>query len=188
MWSMPLWSNDLPWVQWGVVTGASLAAAACDLRSRRIPNRLSLVTWCGGVLWACWIGGIAGALDGLAATLLLAAPFVMLWLYAGGGAGDAKFMGAIGAWLGVFNGLGVLVAVTATGAICGLIYAALKGRIPEVLARLAPVAAAALRLPAAKPPLSVLGEPGAKGLPMPYALSILIGVCVAAGGYLSWRT
>ena len=52
----------------------------------------------------------------------------MLFVFAGGGAGDAKMMGALGAWLGLANGVVALVAVALSGAVIGLGYALIKGK------------------------------------------------------------
>jgi prepilin signal peptidase PulO-like enzyme (type II secretory pathway) len=85
--------------QWGVVFGTSLAAAIFDLRSKRIPNALTIPLLVAGLVWATWIGGLSGLGNAAAACFLLALPYVFLFLFAKGGAGDAKLMGAIGAWL-----------------------------------------------------------------------------------------
>ena len=42
MWALALWDSGIVPLQWGVVIGASLAAAFSDLRTRRIPNALTL--------------------------------------------------------------------------------------------------------------------------------------------------
>ena len=91
-------SYTLPW---GVVLLTSLAGAVTDLHARRVPNRLTFPVLLGGLLWATYEGGAAGLADAAGACVLLALPFVLLFVLANGGAGDAKLMGALGAWLGV---------------------------------------------------------------------------------------
>jgi Flp pilus assembly protein protease CpaA len=85
-----LWNTNLPFLQWGVVIGASTAAAVWDLRQRRIPNILTGPLFIGGLVWAIWVGGLPGLGEALVACIILAAPYVWLFLVAGGGAGDAK--------------------------------------------------------------------------------------------------
>ena len=78
-----------------------IAAAVFDLRSRRIPNVLVLL----GLIAAVpvqWIahGGTAGlwlGLQGLATGIAVMLPFYLLRAF---GAGDAKLMGAVGAFVG----------------------------------------------------------------------------------------
>src|SRR5262245_36842504 len=75
-------------------------AAACDLRSRRIPNEVTVSILLlglvarglgGGPTELVW--GLAGAATGLTSLLL---PFGARWL----GGGDVKLAAAAGAWLG----------------------------------------------------------------------------------------
>ena len=100
MWAATLWDHNMLPLQWGVVIGTALAAAVCDLRTRRVPNLLTGPIVLAGLAWGIWVGGWAGLADSVAGCLLLAIPYVLLFVFAGGGAGDAKLMGAIGSrWL-----------------------------------------------------------------------------------------
>ena len=63
-------------------------------------------------------------------------PFVFLFIFSGGGAADAKLMGAIGMWLGARNGVVALAAVLLAGAVLGLLYALSKRRLQAVLLNL----------------------------------------------------
>ena len=107
---LTLWDHSVVPVQWGVVLCVSLIGAITDLRSGRIPNFLTMPILLAGATWAVWLCGPAGLADALLGCLLLATPYVLLFVFAGGGAGDAKLMGAIGAWLGVVNGLVALAS------------------------------------------------------------------------------
>lgn len=108
-------------VQWGVVIGASLAAAWIDLRTRRIPNALSLPLAAAGLLFRGLFEGWAGAGDSLAGFFAMLLPFFVLFALKGSGAGDAKMMGAIGAWLGLRAGIVVLLAVAIAGGVLSLL-------------------------------------------------------------------
>src|SRR5262249_54414726 len=88
---------------WGVAIAASIVAATTDLRSRRIRKWLTAPVFICGLIWSAAAHGPWGLGDAFAASLLLAAPFVLLFLFAGGGAADAKLMGALGALLGLKN-------------------------------------------------------------------------------------
>src|SRR6056297_2650346 len=107
MWTA-LWHDSVPLIQWATVLGASLAAAGWDIRCRRIPNFLTGPVLLAGLIWAAASAGWAGLGDSLAAAALLGLPYVVLFLQCGGGAGDAKLMMALGAWLGLVNGVVVL--------------------------------------------------------------------------------
>lgn len=106
--------------QWGVAIAASLVAAVSDVRSRRIPNALTVPVLAGGLLFSLLAGGLSGLGDSLAGCLVMGVPYVLLFLL-GGGAGDAKMMGALGAWLGFRSGVTTLVAVAVIGGLFGLL-------------------------------------------------------------------
>jgi prepilin peptidase CpaA len=191
MWTHALWDHDLAACQWGAVIGASLAAAACDVASRRIPNLITAPLFLAGLVWAFLAAGFAGLADGIAASVLLAAPFVVLFVFAGGGAGDAKLMGALGMWLGVLNGVAVLLAVVLAGLILAVAFALAKSWLRPALANLASIARALV--------ITVFGRgklADARGLfpdvkdmhTIPYGVAILAGVFLACGGICSWGT
>lgn len=106
-------------------------AVICDFRERRIPNPLVLALLLSGLalsLLRLSAGGSldpadggprpAGALLGVVAGLALTLP-----LYAGRalGGGDAKLLAAIGAWVGPWQIVGVMVL----SAVCGLVLSVL---------------------------------------------------------------
>ena len=82
-------------IQWGVIISASLVAASCDMRSRRIPNTLTFPLFLCGLVWALVHGGLSGLGEAFGACFILALPYILLFVFANGGAGDAKLMGAI---------------------------------------------------------------------------------------------
>ncbi|MCL4216166.1 MAG: prepilin peptidase [Candidatus Hydrogenedentes bacterium] len=186
MFETPLWDHEFAAVQWGVVIAASLAAAFTDMRSHTIPNRLTLPLLLAGFIWAMWLGGLYGLIESLAACFVVALPFVILFVIAGGGAGDAKLMGAIGAWLGLVNGIITLVLVLAAGAVLGLAYAASKQRFWNVIYGAGQV----MQLPRALfggKKLGALAPPKEDMLVMPYGLAILCGTTLAALGVCTWH-
>lgn len=184
MWLTTLYEHPIPALQWGPVLGAALVGAFSDLRTRRIPNVLTLPLLLGGWIESAWVCGGPGALDSLAATVLLAAPFVLLFLFAGGGAGDAKLMGAIGAWLGVVAGGAVLLAVCLCGMFLAVAFAlakrslgsALRNVSGGMLGLLHPVFGQARWRDAGR-----LMPAAGEGQPMPYGFAIFTGALLVAG-------
>jgi Flp pilus assembly protein protease CpaA len=172
-------------MRWAAVFTAALIAAVCDVRDRRIPNALTGLTLLGGLAWSTHAAGFVGLGLSLLACLMTAAPFVVLFVIdsAGGGAGDAKLMGAIGSWLGIHQGLIVLMTVLVVGAVLALGYAAVKGRLMPVLSNLSVIAGAMACGATRRMDLNEIrgAMPPAQRLHVvPYGLSILCGVALAA--------
>ena len=186
-----LWDHDLLQLQWGVVIVASLAAAAFDLRSRRIPNRLTGATLACGIVWAVFAAGWAGLGDGTLGCVLLAFPYVLLFIFAGGGAGDAKIMGAIGMWLGVRGGAFVLASVALSGVLLGFIWAAATGRLAPALENMASISKGVLGAAGSRGTLSDarFGLPAPSSMQkIPYGLAIAAGTVFAALAVLLWKS
>ncbi len=82
------------------VAGYTAVAAACDLWTKKLPNRLTVT----GLVAALAFHGLTGGWSGLVTAVGgFATGFgilLVLWIIGGGGGGDVKLMGALGAWLG----------------------------------------------------------------------------------------
>lgn len=76
-----------------------------DLRSSRIPNWLTFSTMILALATHAWLGGTQQALFGLAGLATGLGLFLVLYVFAGIGAGDVKLMGAVGAMVGPFGAL-----------------------------------------------------------------------------------
>ena len=142
------------------------------------------------LIYATVAGGWLGLADGLTACILLALPYVYLFLFAGGGAGDAKLMAALGGWLGVVNGLIALASVALTGVVMAIVWAITRRSVPAVLSNVKLIVSGTLagwyRGGALGDSDGEVARPG--GLhTMPYGVAIFIGVCTAAAGVLVWR-
>ncbi len=75
-------------------------AVALDLRSRTLTNWLTVPAFVSAVMFHCITGGLTGLGQSLAGFAVGFGILLVLWLIGGGGGGDVKLMGAIGAWLG----------------------------------------------------------------------------------------
>lgn len=94
------------------VAALTLAAAAWDLRTRRIPNKLTVPAFCAGLVYQAVFHGWAGLGDAGLAFLVAFGLFFILWVIGGGGGGDVKLMGALSVWLGFKLTLMVIVLST----------------------------------------------------------------------------
>lgn len=78
----------------------TLTAAVLDLRTRRLPNWLTVPTFLIALVFHGVTAGLAGLGAALAGFAVGFSILLVLWLIGGGGGGDVKLMGALGAWLG----------------------------------------------------------------------------------------
>jgi len=168
-------------LQWGAALGASLAAAVWDLRTRRIPNALTVTVLLAGLLGATWRAGAAGLIDAVGGAALLGLPFLVLFAVGGGGGGDAKLMAALGTWLGVDNGVMVLVAVTLTGAVLSILYAVARKRLRSVWLNLRRFAWSGVLLGMGRGTDALPLPAREELLAAPYGVSIFFGLAIAAG-------
>lgn len=192
MWLTGLWQLDhLAPVQWGAVICASLAGAWHDVRRRRIPNYLSAAVLVSGFVFAFSAAGPGGLADAVAACIMLAAPYVLLFIFAGGGAGDAKLMGALGAWLGMLNAMAVLVCVAVAGILLALLMASYQRRLQRVLVAVGlTLAGLAMKFAGGRTvrQLAVFRPQEVDdSQKMPYGPAIFVGVCLAALGVAIWN-
>lgn len=179
--------------EWVVVTAISLMAAVTDVRDRRIPNALTFPLFVVGLIWSVSCGGLWGLGEAVAACILLAMPYVFLFVFAGGGAGDAKLMGAIGTWLGLKQGVIVLLCVAVAGGAMALAKAITQKRRKFVLTSVflsfytfVVCVAGGKRLKAASERIDETGPSGR--LFLPYGIAIAAGVCAAAAIVTLWGT
>jgi prepilin peptidase CpaA len=158
-----------------------------DVRSRRIPNALSVAGMMAGALLNTTYYGVPGLIASVGGLLAMLAALLLPFALGGIGGGDVKMMGAVGAMLGTRLALGGLLLGLLLGGLIMVAHLARLGRLREKLAatgRMAWVAAftrsvAPLRLSSA--------EPGA--IALPYSVPLGLGTlavllfCRNSGGF-----
>jgi prepilin peptidase CpaA len=146
---------------------AILAVATfSDLRTRRIPNALSLGGAAFGLLVNVVNFGTPGAVAAVLGWSLCLACFFPLYFSGGTAAGDVKLMATVGAFLGPMNGLLACAVALAAGAALGSLCMAWRSYATRLVA------------PAAQ--IKTLDK-------IPYAGAIAVGA-VAAVAQPAWVT
>ncbi len=185
-----LWNDGNQPLQWGVVIGVSLVAAVFDIARRRIPNLLTGPVMLAGLAWASAAAGWAGLAESAIGCVVLMLPFLALFIFAGGGAGDAKLMGALGCWLGLINGLATLFVVSLAGIVMAVVCSLAKQKALTVFRNIALIIYGLVFMLAAgrRALRAKLTLPATEKMQtMPYGVAIFAGTCLAAVGVTLWR-
>ena len=159
----------------GTLAAAGLAAAAIDLRTRRVPNALTISLAAAGLaVAAAGIGrvSLAGSLAGLAIGVGLMLPG---HLFGATGAGDVKLFGASGALLGPAAIVAAFIYTAIAGGALAIVVALGRGRLRRTLGGTA-------RLVATGAANAAAIEAATENNRFPYAPAIAVGAIVAAIG------
>ncbi len=165
-------------MEW-ILGAGCLYCCYTDWRWRRIPNMVVMPAIVSGIIWQGYQGGIPGLLTAfgglVTGVLLLLIPFA-----AGGmGAGDVKFLAAVGAWSGPLFAVKTLLAGAVAGGVMAVVMLVATSRLVPGLVRVGRwlwiMLATGFRDRTA---LQLAPEPGAPGLP--YGMALAVGVLVAS--------
>ncbi len=167
------------WVTLALLGAFLIVSAICDVRTEKVPNRLTYPAIVIGILWsmiAAWIEGagpVAGftaSMQGLGAGLL---PFAVVFALGGFGGGDVKSMGALGAlsasWQCVLAATFYAILI---GAVMALVVMVRRGLVKRTASRL--LGAALMATAKVKADLDT-GSPR-----IPFSVAIAIGGAMAA--------
>ena len=160
-----------------------IAAAATDLRSRRIPNWLTLSGVCAGILvnWALF--GWPGLRNALSGMMLGFGVYFVLYLLRAMGAGDVKLMAAVGAVLGPSDWFSVFIATAIAGGVLAIALMVWKGRVWETLHNTFFIVGELVHLRAPFTRRKDLDVKNPTALKMPHGVAIAVGTlaCLLLG-------
>ena len=111
----PQIQNLIPYI--GVAAFVSIAVFI-DVRSRRIPNWLTVSAFVLGLLFNIAVGGLPGLWLSLGGFAVGFGTLLILWLIGGGGGGDVKLMGAVGSWVGAVPTLMIFLGSALFAVVC----------------------------------------------------------------------
>jgi prepilin peptidase CpaA len=161
------------------VVALVVSAGACitDLRTRRIPNYLTLGGALAAMFYAVAVHGLSGlglSLAGWGAGLIV---FLPVFLLGGLGAGDVKLVACLGAWLGPTLALWTALYGAVAGGIMALIVALATGYLRTAVDNVYQLAMH-FRIVGIKPHPELTLERG-RGPRLPYAVPIAAGMVAA---------
>lgn len=156
-----------------------IPAAVLDLKTRRIPNWLSLSGVALGLILNVFLFETDGLWFSLKGLGLAFAVYFVLYLLHAMGAGDVKLMAAIGAVAGPGGWLWLLVLTCLAGAVVGLVVIAAKGRLRKTFENILVILISFRhgQLPYKENPQ--LDVRSGESLRLPHAVMIAIGTLLA---------
>lgn len=151
----------------------SLIAGYTDLRSRRIPNWLTVPGFAVGVAASAVLGGWSGLKDSLLGTGLAFALLLPFWLLRSLGAGDLKFAAALGAYTGPGRLVDILIGSVFVAGIMALTLVIYKGRFLETIRNIGHIliSLVTFRLPGSH---VTIDNPNALTIPKGVALAVTV--------------
>ena len=164
-------------IAWWPTVIVACVASITDLRSRRIPNWLSLPYLAAGLAVSGWQSGWHGIGQSLAGAALGLLIFGFLFWMGGMGAGDVKLCAAIGAWIGPSQLLIALVLTGLAGGVMVLCWAAIGGFLSELFQGTGDMVVGWTKRKTSDEPEKGIGK--ALGRKMPYAPAIAIGTLMS---------
>ncbi|MFB3829726.1 MAG: prepilin peptidase [Bryobacteraceae bacterium] len=169
-----------------VLAALVIAAAAYDIRFRRIPNRLSLAGFLAGLAMNTAFGGWEGLKASAGGFALAFCGYLLLYLIHAMGAGDVKLMGAVGALAGASCWLYIFVVTAIFGGVAAVVLSLARGRLRRTLWNVGFVISELSHLRAPYLAREDLDVKSKKALTLPHGVSIAVGtLAVLAAGYLS---
>lgn len=172
------------------ILGVCIAASVTDLRTGRIPNKLTASAMLAGLVFWLVVGLVSdrslveinGSISGTVTASFLGLlcgliPFGILVMLGGLGGGDMKLMGAIGAWTASWRiVLDTSVYALIAGALIAIFMMIRMGRVRLTLARLFGIALS--RGTAVSPD----DDPNVPKVP--FAVALLVGVAIAGAEHM----
>lgn len=177
------------YMEWmaAIVVCAALAASWSDYRRHRVPNVLNAALLLGGLFSQAWFFGWIGVQQSLFGVAVGAGPLLLLWMMKAIGAGDVKFMGALGAWLGPQMALNALVVGGLVGGVLAVGMLAARGNWRQTTLNMGVLVTKMTNLRTAFSEFGSVQSVSASGGVMPYAVPLSIGTLVVVFvNYFGW--
>ncbi len=163
----------------------ALGGAVSDIRSARIPNRLTYSALLAALSLRFALLGLSGLKSGAVGMLVAGGLFCVLFVLGAMGGGDMKLMAAVGAWVGSTQVMTLILAAALAGgvlAIGRIIFTKMVGQTLRNIMRLI-----CYRLTSGLQPHPELNVQSLGSQRVPFGVAIAVGALSCAGNAIWWR-
>ena len=163
----------------------ALVGAGTDLRSARIPNRLTYNALVAGLGLRAAVLGFPGLKSGAAGILVAGSLFLLLFVLGAMGGGDVKLMTAVAAWVGSSHVVTLLLAAALAGGVLALGRTIFRNMLGETFRNI--IGLVFFRLNSGMQPHPELNVQSPGSQRIPFGVAIALGAISCAGNAIWWR-
>jgi len=128
---MTLFQSELTYP--ATATACAIVGSVFDVKSRRVPNAVTLPAFLIGLFLHLALGGWRQMLSALAAGAICGLVFLVFYLAGGMGAGDVKLIMAVGCIAGMSHIFYILALTAIAGGVMAVGLALVRGKLQETL-------------------------------------------------------
>jgi prepilin peptidase CpaA len=165
-----------------ILVALVLTAAIWDLKSRRIPNWLSLTGILCGIALNSFLYGWSGLKESLEGMGTAFAVYFVLYLVRAMGAGDVKLMAAVGAFVGPGNWFMIFLITAVLGGVIALAVLAWRKRLRKTFDNVLFIVAEMMHFRAPYMGREELSVKSQKAFTLPHGAVISLGCLV----FVAW--
>jgi prepilin peptidase CpaA len=163
----------------------ALVGAVIDVRSGRIPNRLTYTALLAALLLRTALVGLSGLKSGAIGMLVAGGLFLLLYILGAMGGGDMKLMAAVGAWVGSAQVMRLILAAALAGGVLAIGRIIFRNMMGQTLRNIMQLIY--YRLTSGLQPHPELNVQSSGSQRVPYGVAIAVGALFCAGNAIWWR-
>lgn len=163
----------------------ALAGAVTDIRSARIPNRLTYSALVIALALRGTLLGLPGLKSGAVGVLTAGGLFLLLFILGAMGGGDMKLMAAVGAWVGGNEVMTLILAAALAGGVLAIGRIIYRNMLGETL--LNTIRLLYYRLTSGLQPHPELNVQSPGSQRVPFGVAIAVGALSCASNAIWWR-
>jgi prepilin peptidase CpaA len=163
----------------------ALGGAVSDIRSARIPNRLTYSALLAALSLRFALLGLSGLKSGAVGMFVAGGLFCVLFVLGAMGGGDMKLMAAVGAWVGSTQVMTLILAAALAGGVLAIGRIIFTKRVGQTLRNI--MRLICYRLTSGLQPHPELNVQSLGSQRVPFGVAIAVGALSCAGNAIWWR-